>query len=356
MENYKNINPVQQLTKQGVDETTGQKKTKKIYPVSITRAIYDEYTKNSLYNILNRVNCIYVKFKTDIATTRLSVELGIRKQGLIIVYVRNALIYAQIYIHDYIMDDYWKSDFNWRNVSIEDNILLGYEQTGENYPLQIDGNKKAFVNVPGYSLPVADTNRLGGVKENVESPITIDNNGLMNLSVADMEVQNGVLNPYQIVSWGETSDINTFVTRGTYRLTGQRTNAVDNLPVEGIGSANTIDCRLFVLDSSVSGTTQANKSKCITQILFVSNRNNANGYVYIRTGHATSKNELTGGAGWSDWDLVNRHNATQESDGYMSKEDKTKLDNLTGATLKIVTQVEYDNIETKDDNTVYFIK
>ena len=26
MENYKNINPVQQLTKQGVDETTGQKK------------------------------------------------------------------------------------------------------------------------------------------------------------------------------------------------------------------------------------------------------------------------------------------------------------------------------------------
>ena len=356
MENYKNINPVQQLTKQGVDENTGQKKIKKIFPVSITSAIYDEYTKKNLYDILNHVNCIYVDYKTDIATTRLSVDLAIRKRGLIVVFVQNQTIYTQMYVNDYIYDNYWKSDSNWQNVSIGDNILLGYEQTEENYPLQVDENKKAFVNVPGYSLPVADTNKLGGVKENVESPITIDSNGLMNLSVADMEIQNGVLNPYQIINWGETSDMNTFVTRGTYRITGTRLTALDNLPVEGTGLANVIDCRLIVLDSSISGTTQVDKSKCITQILFVSNRNDGDGYVYIRTGHAISKNELTGGAGWSDWNLVNKHNATQESDGYMSKEDKTKLDNLTGATLKITTKTDYDNLETTDANTVYFIK
>lgn len=359
MENYKNINPVQQLTKQGVDETTGQKKTKKIYPVSITSAIYDEYTKKTLYDILNHVNCIYVDFKTDIATTRLSVDLVIRKRGLIVVFVIQQTIYIQMYIHDYIGDDYWKSDYNWRDVSISDNILLGYEQNGRNFPVQVDENKKAFVNVPAqdvenFELPIATDKIIGGIK--TKMPLFTNGDGILSISVNDMQLYDSALNPYQVAEWKENSDINAYVDNGTYRLYGVRTNANDNLPVEGIGENNTFEARLFILNSSISGTTQADKSKCVTQVLFISTRKDANGYVYIRTGHATSKNELIGGAGWSDWVLINRHNATQESDGYMSKEDKTKLDNLTGATLKIITQADYDNIETKDDNTVYFIK
>ena len=40
----------------------------------------------------------------------------------------------------------------------------------------------------------------------------------------------------------------------------------------------------------------------------------------------------------------------------MSKEDKTKLDGLTGAATKILSQSEYDSLTNKGENTVYFIK
>ena len=40
----------------------------------------------------------------------------------------------------------------------------------------------------------------------------------------------------------------------------------------------------------------------------------------------------------------------------MSKEDKIKLDGLTGSHFQVLTQEEYDAIVTKDDNVIYFIK
>lgn len=59
--------------------------------------------------------------------------------------------------------------------------------------------------------------------------------------------------------------------------------------------------------------------------------------------------------------IVNREKiiynvATQSNNGLMSKEDKTKLDGLTGSHFQVLTQEEYDAIVTKDDNTIYFIK
>lgn len=59
--------------------------------------------------------------------------------------------------------------------------------------------------------------------------------------------------------------------------------------------------------------------------------------------------------------IVNRekiiHNvATQFNNGLMSKEDKIKLDGLTGSSFKVLTKEEYDAIGTKDDNVIYFIK
>lgn len=51
------------------------------------------------------------------------------------------------------------------------------------------------------------------------------------------------------------------------------------------------------------------------------------------------------------------HNiATQSNNGLMSKEDKIKLDGLTGSHFQVLTQEEYDAIGTKDDNVIYFIK
>lgn len=48
--------------------------------------------------------------------------------------------------------------------------------------------------------------------------------------------------------------------------------------------------------------------------------------------------------------------ATENKDGLMSKEDKNKLDGLTGAYVQILTQNEYNNLENKKEDTVYFIK
>ena len=47
--------------------------------------------------------------------------------------------------------------------------------------------------------------------------------------------------------------------------------------------------------------------------------------------------------------------ATQTSNGLMSKEDKIKLDGLGDASGIILTQAQYDALETYD-NVVYFIK
>lgn len=58
------------------------------------------------------------------------------------------------------------------------------------------------------------------------------------------------------------------------------------------------------------------------------------------------------------WSGSTYNNATQTSDGLMSKEDKTKLDEFTGSTTttKILTQSAYDSLTNKDENTIYFIK
>lgn len=56
------------------------------------------------------------------------------------------------------------------------------------------------------------------------------------------------------------------------------------------------------------------------------------------------------------WSGSTYNNATQTSDGLMSKEDKTKLDGFIGSTTKILTQSAYDGLTNKDENTIYFIK
>jgi hypothetical protein len=53
--------------------------------------------------------------------------------------------------------------------------------------------------------------------------------------------------------------------------------------------------------------------------------------------------------------VINIPLATQERNGLMSKEDKIKLDGLGDASGIILTQAQYDALETYD-NVVYFIK
>lgn len=53
--------------------------------------------------------------------------------------------------------------------NIRGGIKSGYAQNGKNYPVQIDAQEQAYVNVPWtdtrYTLPAATTSVLGGVKK-----------------------------------------------------------------------------------------------------------------------------------------------------------------------------------------------
>ncbi len=109
-------------------------------------------------------------------------------------------------------------------------------------------------------------------------------------------VSDGALN----VVWGAGSSMNNHVTGGTYNITGQRLNAADGLPIANSNPGHTIHARLLVLDSSIPGTGD-NDDKCVTQILTLSNRTGGDGDVYVRTGRASSKNQLAGGYGWEAW-------------------------------------------------------
>ena len=55
------------------------------------------------------------------------------------------------------------------------------------------------------------------------------------------------------------------------------------------------------------------------------------------------------------WTNTTYSNATQSTAGLMSASDKTKLDSFNGI-LYILTQDEYDALNTKDDSTLYVIK
>lgn len=62
------------------------------------------------------------------------------------------------------------------------------------------------------------------------------------------------------------------------------------------------------------------------------------------------------GVEWADDEGTTYNKATQQADGLMSKEDKTKLDGLVGASLQILTQEEYNATEPKAEDIIYFIK
>ena len=102
------------------------------------------------------------------------------------------------------------------------------------------------------------------------------------------------------IEWGDATNINTFVTAGTYNITGYRTSSADNLPMTNASPGHSIHARLIVLDSSISGSMQ-NDDKCVTQILSLSNRTGGDGDIYVRTGRALFKNMLAGGSGWEPW-------------------------------------------------------
>ena len=105
--------------------------------------------------------------------------------------------------------------------------------------------------------------------------------------------------PQEIV-WGASSKIYSFTDEGVYTISGERLNENDGLPIANASPGHTVNGRLIVLDSSITGSGNGD-DKCVTQILALSNRTGGDGDIYVRTGSASSKNILSGGGGWENW-------------------------------------------------------
>lgn len=108
------------------------------------------------------------------------------------------------------------------------------------------------------------------------------------------------------IPWGGGRHMNVFIGKGDFHIYGERTDANDGLPILNAASGHTIDARLTVLDSSLTGGTGKNTDTVVTQILRLSNRTGGDGHVYVRTGQAATKAELTAtnSTKWSTWEKL----------------------------------------------------
>lgn len=115
-------------------------------------------------------------------------------------------------------------------------------------------------------------------------------------NIADLINRAALGGNVQSIEWSYSNNINNYLDGGLYHIKGERTGETDNLPILNVGSGHTIDGMLYVLDSSISES-----EVCVTQVLMLSNRVGGDGYIFIRTGNATSKDDLLNGNGWGTW-------------------------------------------------------
>lgn len=124
--------------------------------------------------------------------------------------------------------------------------------------------------------------------------------------VEELQAQVSSIEKVQDIQWGGGRLMNVFIEKGDFHIHGERTDANDGLPILNAASGHTIDARLTVLDSSLTGGTGAKTDACVTQILRLSNRTGGDGHVYVRTAQAASKAELTAtdNTKWGTWEKL----------------------------------------------------
>ena len=124
--------------------------------------------------------------------------------------------------------------------------------------------------------------------------------------VEELQAQVSSIEKVEDIQWGGGRHMNVFIEKGDFHIHGERTDANDGLPILNAASGHTIDARLTVLDSSLTGGTGAKTDACVTQILRLSNRTGGDGHVYVRTAQAASKAELTAtdNTRWGTWEKL----------------------------------------------------
>jgi hypothetical protein len=292
------------------------------------------------------------------------------------------------------------------NYASNGDILLGYQANANNYPLQTDAEHRAFVNIPEkkYELDV------NPFVQNPEGTITVEKYNEIYTAIKDgksiyaqgllsnaFDTGSGVaiyMNIIYIRGWlmidntgayyivpdsidleynhdgyFETQYLHIFEDEDLLKL-------VNNIVINNYGNREVV---IEITDYKKKGNTITFKlcknrnyyypcsftigddNLDITggEFFYASSLNpGVIGIDYEQNGqnYPVKVDELGNAFVNVPWSGSTYNNATQTSDGLMSKEDKTKLDGFTGSTTKILTQSEYDNLTNKDENTVYFIK
>ena len=124
--------------------------------------------------------------------------------------------------------------------------------------------------------------------------------------VEELQAQVSSIERVEDIPWGGGRHMNAFTETGEYHIHGERADANDGLPILNAASGHTIDARLTVLDSSLTNGTGAKTDICVTQVLRLSNRTGGDGHVFVRTGQAASKAELTAtnSTKWGTWEKL----------------------------------------------------
>ena len=354
---------IQQLYKL-INDNTEEFTGKDVFPVTVIQAIYDSITGTRLDQILALNNCMYVPFKGTKEATRLEIGIDMRRKGLIITFNdMNNNTFSQRYTSSSsIADDEWKSDANWEDVFVGFNdidVINQLKEYFENYinerlkvddtlsdssenPVQnkvitealkdkVDADSLAEVAVTGSyndltdkpeipepEIPIASDTTLGGIK--VGEGLEIEGDGTLNCTIDP-----GLTS----VEWDNIQDKPDFAvvaTSGSYNDLKDKPEISEEYELP-VASSDT----LGGVKSATTGT--------------ASDRD----YNVEVNSDGTMKVNVP----WSD---TVYEEATSSSDGLMSAEDKLKLDNITGASYLIMTQEEYNSLENKDNNTIYFIK
>jgi hypothetical protein len=110
-----------------------------------------------------------------------------------------------------------------------------------------------------------------------------------------------IIEHFHKIEWGDTDNVNDFLTAGVYNIAGIHSRGNDNLPIS-VGDNATFNATLAVLDSTINVLGGIDGGACITQILSISDRVGGEGNVYIRTGRGYIK--TVNAIAWDSWSVM----------------------------------------------------
>ena len=90
----------------------------RVYPIAYIQGIYDEETKESLDNILQTFNHLYLHFSGTVKDTRESLPIKYRRQGIFITYINKGNFVTEFYkgpVED-LDTELFSNDLNWEEI------------------------------------------------------------------------------------------------------------------------------------------------------------------------------------------------------------------------------------------------